>query len=184
MISVVIGIRQAKSIMSEGDVPIGGKRAPLIFLICVTTYFVISYFNAAAITIQTDRIFPMAISLVAALACLALIIRMIRAPETDTVFADREASGEDADAPHGFWGTMAWFATLLILSSIFGFILALTVFLVTFIRVRAQCTWLKTLILTASGIALMCFMAGVLHRDFPPGLLQAFVELPWPLGGI
>jgi TctA family transporter len=184
LISVVVGIRQAKSIMSEGDVPIGRKRAPLIFLICVTAYFVISYFNAAAITIQTDRLFPMAVSFIAGAACLALIIRMIRAPETDTVFADREASGEDADAPYGFWRTMAWFASLLVLSSLFGFILALTVFLLTFIRVRAQCSWLKTLILTASGLALMCFMAGSLHRDFPPGLLQAFVELPWPLGGI
>lgn len=184
VISIVVGIRQAKSIMSEGDVPVGGKRAPLIFLICVTVYFVISYFNAAAITILTDRIFPMAISFVATVACLALIIRMIRAPETDNVFADREASGEDADAPYGFWGTMAWFATLLVLSSLFGFIIALAVFLVIFLRVRAQCSWLKTLILTASGIALICFMAGSLHRDFPPGLLQAFVELPWPLGGI
>ena len=181
VISIVVGIRQAKSIMSEGDVPVGGKRAPLIFLVCVTVYFVISYFNAAAITIQTDRIFPMSISFVATVACLALIIRMIRAPETDHVFADREASGEDADAPHGFWRTMAWFATLLVLSSLVGFILALAAFLVTFLRVRAQCSWLKTLILTASGIALMCFMAGALNRDFPPGLLQAFVELPWPL---
>jgi hypothetical protein len=153
-------------------------------LIGVTVYFVISYFDAAAITILTDRIFPMAISFVATVACLALIIRMIRAPETDNVFADREASGEDADAPYGFWETMAWFASLLVLSSLFGFILALAVFLVIFIRVRAQCSWPKTLILTASGIALMCFMAGALHRDFPPGLLQAFVELPWPLGGI
>jgi hypothetical protein len=181
VISVVVGIRQAKSIMSEGDVPIGRKRAPLIFLICVTAYFVISYFNAAAITIQTDRLFPMAVSFIAGAACLALIIRMIRAPATDTVFADREASGEDADAPYGFWRTMAWFASLLVLSSLFGFILALTVFLLTFIRVRAQCSWLKTLILTAGGLALICFMAGSLHRDFPPGLLQAFVELPWPL---
>ncbi|MCP4624345.1 MAG: tripartite tricarboxylate transporter permease [bacterium] len=184
VISVVVGMRQAKSIMSEGDVPVGGKRAPLTFLICVALYFVISFFDAAAITIQTDRIFPMTISFVAMVACLALIIRMIRAPQTDHVFADREASGEDAEAPHGFWATLAWFAVLLVLSSLVGFILALVVFLVTFIRVRAGSSWSRTLILTAGGIALMCFMAGVLHRDFPPGLLQAFVELPWPLGGI
>jgi len=25
-------------------------------------------------------------------------------------------------------------------------------------------------------------MAGWLHRDFPPGLLQEVVRLPWPLG--
>ena len=58
------------------------------------------------------------------------------------------------------------------------FILALVVFLVIFIRVRAKCSWLKTLILTTGGIALICFVAGSLRRDFPPGLLQALVELP------
>ena len=184
VISIVIGIRQAKSIMSEGDVPVGRKRAPLIFLVSVTIYFIISYFNAAAITIQTDRIFPMTISLIGALACLVLLIRMIRAPETDTIFADREASGEDAEAPHGLWLTMGWFASLLVLSSLVGFILALAVFLVVFIRVRAQCSWVKTLVLTAAGIGLICLMGGALHRDFPPGLLQEFVDLPWPLRGI
>jgi hypothetical protein len=170
--------------MSEGDVPVGEKRAPLIYIIFLTVYLLISFFDAAAITIQTDRIFPMAISSIATVACVALLVRMIRAPKTDHIFADREASGEDAEAPHGFWGTMAWFAALLVLSSLVGFILALAAFLLTFFRVRAQGSWLRTVILTAGGIALMCLMAGVLHRDFPPGLLQALVELPWPLGGI
>ena len=184
VISIAIGIRQAKTIMSEGDVPVGTKRAPLIFLSCVLVYFVISYVDAARITIQTDRIFPMTVSFIGTLACLALLIKMIRAPEGDIVFADRESAGEDADAPHGLWATLSWFAILLILSSLVGFILALAVFLLVFIRVRARQSWPKVLILTAAGIGLICFMAGVLHRDFPPGLLQALVELPWPLGGI
>jgi TctA family transporter len=184
LISIVVGIRQAKSIMSEGDVPIGRKRAPLTFLICAAVYFIISYFNAAAITMQTDRIFPMAVSFIGTLACLVLLIRMFRAPETDTIFADREASGEDAEAPHGLWLTMGWFATLLVLSSLVGFILALAVFLVLFIRVRARSSWVKTLLLAAAGIGLICLMGGALHRDFPPGLLQEFVDLPWPLRGI
>lgn len=183
-ISIVVGIRQAKSIMSEGEVPIGSKRAPMIFLSAVTVYFIISFVNAASITIQTDRIFPLTVSFIAIIACLVLLIRMARVPKTDAVFADREAEGEDAEAPHGLWPTLSWFGVLLVLSSLVGFILALTIFLLSFIRVRAQQPWPKTILLTAAGIALMCFMAGALNRDFPPGLLQTFVELPWPLGGI
>lgn len=183
-VSIFVGIRQAKSIMSEGEVPIGTKRAPMIFLLAVTAYFIISFINAANITIQTDRIFPMTVSFIAIVSCLVLVIRMMRSPETDAVFADREAAGEDAEAPHGLWTTLAWFAVLLVLSSLLGFILALAVFLLAFVRVRAQQPWPKTVLLTAGGIALMCFMAGALNRDFPPGLLQALVELPWPLGGI
>jgi hypothetical protein len=156
----------------------------LIFLLIVTAYFVISYFDAAAITMQTDRIFPMAIAFVATVSCLLLLIRMARAPKTDVIFADREAAGEDAEAPQGLWRTLGWFAVLLILSSLVGFILALAIFFVAFLRIRAGRTWAKTLLFTAGGIALICFMAGSLNRDFPPGLLQAFVELPWPLGGI
>ena len=30
------------------------------------------------------------------------------------------------------------------------------------------------------GIGFMCFMAWVLNRDFPPGLLQSWFTLPWP----
>ena len=184
IISIVVGIRQAKSIMSEGDVPVGRKRAPLIFLLFVAGYLVISYFDAASIRMQTDRIFPMTVSLVGIVACLLLLIQMIRASESDTVFADREASGEDADAPHGLWATLAWFASLIVLSSLLGFILALLVFLLVFFRIRAGCNWLKSIFFTACGIGLICFMANALHREFPAGLLQAFVELPWPLSGI
>jgi hypothetical protein len=32
-----------------------------------------------------------------------------------------------------------------------------------------------------AGIAFICFLASTLGRDFPPGLLQEFVRLPWPL---
>jgi len=184
LFSVIVGIRQAKTIMSEGNVPVGTRRSPLIFLLFITIYFIVSFFDAAAIDIQTDRIFPMTVSFIGAISCLVVCIRMFRVPQTDTVFADREAKGDDADAPHGLWGTLAWFGTLLVLSSLLGFILALAIFMVAFLRVRAGQNWKKTLILTGCGIGLMCFMAGILNRDFPPGLLQALVELPWPLGGI
>jgi len=36
-------------------------------------------------------------------------------------------------------------------------------------------------IYTAGGIVFMGAMASILNRDFPLGLLQYFIELPWPL---
>ena len=114
-------------------------------------------------------------------ALLMLLVQMILRPETDPVFADKELAGEDADAPYGLWSTLAWFVALIAATYVVGFILALLGFLIAFLRVRAQASWPKTLILTAAGIALMCVMAGALNRDFPPGLLQDAVDLPWPL---
>ncbi|MEO1471204.1 MAG: tripartite tricarboxylate transporter permease [Pseudomonadota bacterium] len=182
VVSVVLGIRQAKQILPEGDVPVGHKRAPLLFLGFLLVYFIATFIDAYGIRTQTDRIFPLFVSFVGTLATLAILVRMLRAPETDAVFADREASGEDAEAPHGLWMTLGWFGLLLALAGVLGFILALAVYLVTFLRVRAGADWRLTLILSAAGIALLCTMAGVLNRDFPPGLLQDVVDLPWPLG--
>ena len=178
--SVVIGVRQAKQILPEGEVPIGRKRAPLIFLLAVTAYLMVAWVNAMMIHLVSDKIFPVTISSISIICCLALLIRMMRASETDTIFADRAAGDDEATASHGLWGTLSWFAGLLLLSSLLGFILALAIFLVSFLRVRAGLGWVRVLILSLAGIAFMITMAGTLHRDFPPGLLQEFVRLPWP----
>ncbi|MCH7487227.1 MAG: tripartite tricarboxylate transporter permease [Proteobacteria bacterium] len=183
VVSIVLGIRQAKLIMSEGDVPVGNKRAPLIFLMLITAFFAVSYYNASLISdrLLTDKIFPMLISGISLVCCFILFIRMIISPETDLIFADREAFDKHDPETRGLWPTLAWFGFLLVLSSLVGFILALLVFLLAFMRFRAGLSRAMTLVYTGSGIGFMCFMAWLLNRDFPPGLLQSWFVLPWPL---
>ncbi|NIY73147.1 tripartite tricarboxylate transporter permease [Marivivens donghaensis] len=183
VVSVVLGLRQAKSIMAEGDVKAGSKRAPLVFLLIIMAYVVAALINANMIPDYnlTDKIVPLVIGGITLAALLILLVQMILRPETDTIFADKESSGEDADAPYGLWPTLAWFGGLIAATWVLGFILALTGFLIAFLRVRAQASWTKTLIMTAGGLALMCVMAGALNRDFPPGLLQDVTDMPWPL---
>jgi TctA family transporter len=183
VVSVVLGIRQAKSIMAEGEVKSGSKRAPLIFLMIISGYLVIALVNANMIPDynMTDKIIPLVVGGVALFCCFLLLIQMMRSPEGDSIFADKELAGEDADAPYGLWGTLVWFAGLIAANYFVGFILALVGFLISFLRVRAGSGWAQTLVLTALGISFMCFMAYMLNRDFPPGLLQDAVDLPWPL---
>ncbi|TYC64127.1 tripartite tricarboxylate transporter permease [Stappia sp. BW2] len=183
LVSVVLGIRQAKSIMAEGNVQAGSKRAPLVFLLVIAAYVVASLVNAQMIPDynMTDKIVPLVICTITLGCCIILLAQMMLRPETDPIFADKERAGEDADAPYGLWPTLAWFGFLIAASWVVGFILALTAFLIAFLRVRAGAGWPKVLLLTACGVALMCTMAGALNRDFPPGLLQSAVDLPWPL---
>ncbi|MBX2806345.1 MAG: tripartite tricarboxylate transporter permease [Hyphomicrobiales bacterium] len=184
VVSVVLGVRQASNIMAEGDVKTGSKRAPLIFLFAIMAYLIASYWNASLINDRLigDKIIPMVIAGISIAGCLVLLVQMMMKPETDMIFADREAYGEDATAPHGLWGTLAWFAGLLALSGLLGFIIALAIFLVTFLRVRARLSFTRSVLYSAIGIAFICFVASLLNRDFPPGILQDLVTLPWPLG--
>lgn len=181
ILSVVIGIRQAKHIRENHDAPTGTKRAPLIFLLCITAYLIVAWIDAVTISRVGDKIFPLTVGTVTLIGCFFLLIRMMRSPETDEIFVDFERGGDDGNAPHGLWGTLSWFLMLLVLTSLFGFIIALTIFLLAFLRIRAGLGWTKAFFLTVCGIGFMCFLASTLGRDFPPGLLQDFVKLPWPL---
>ena len=181
VVSVVVGLRQAKTIMAEGAVESGTKRAPMIFLLVILAYLITAFINASMIPdyAAADRVFPRFVSGVAIVGGLILLVRMMLRPETDALFADREASDADNNT-HGLWPTLAWFAGLLILTSLVGFILALAVFLFLFIYMRAGRGVGFAAIYTAAGIAFMLGMAGLLNRDFPPGLLQEYADLPWP----
>jgi hypothetical protein len=181
VLSVVIGIRQSKHIRENLETPTGTKRAPMIFLACVTAYLVVALADAASITRFGDKIFPLAVGSVTLVACVALLARMLLRPETDDVFIDLEAGSEDGAAPHGLWRTMSWFLGLLILSFFLGLVLALSLFLLVFFRLRAGLGWAASVLYAAAGIAFIVFLAAVLGREFPPGLLQSYTDLPWPL---
>ncbi len=183
VVSIIIGLRQAKNILAEGDVPSGGKRAPLVFLLVLMSFIAFALYNTASIPdyARTDRIFPVFIASICLVATIILLIQMMFAAETHSLFADRENSGDDKTASYSLWPTLAWFAFLLILTSVTGFIIALAIFLTSFLRIRAGIGWLQTMLYVAAGIAFMVFMAWTLGRDFPPGILQSYTNLPWPL---
>lgn len=180
VISVVVGLRQVNVILPEGDIHTKGKRAPIIFLMVILLYVTVTLINSLMINNVMDKILPVFISSLALIGCLALLYKMKKAEASDPIFADREASGEDAQAPHGLWASLSWLASLLILASLFGFIIALVIFFISFLRLRAAQTWLKTFIFTGSGIGFLLIMANTLNRDFPSGLLQSYLRLPWP----
>jgi TctA family transporter len=184
VISIVFGLRQAKNIMAEGEVPSGGKRAPLIFLLAVIAFICFALYNTASIPdyAAVDRVFPVFVASVSLVCGLILLVQMMLSPETHTIFADRETAEEAKDNVYGLWSTLAWFAFLLVVTGLVGFIIALAIFLWSFLRVRARLTLVGATMYTAIGVAFMCLMAWSLKRDFPGGLLQNAIELPWPLG--
>jgi hypothetical protein len=182
VLSVVIGLRQAKNILAEGEVPSGGKRAPFVFLLTILGFISYALYDAATIPdyAWTDRVFPVFVASVSLVGALILVVQMMLASETHTLFADREVAAEASENTFGLWPTLAWFAFLLSLSAVTGFIIALGVFLVSFLRIRAGLSWLQTVLYAALGILFMLTMAWLLSRDFPPGILQSYFDLPWP----
>ena len=183
ILSIIVGLKQAKNILAEGHVASGAKRAPIVFLLVLTGFSFYALIDAWLIPSYAfvDAVFPLTVASVTSLCGVILLVQMRLKPETSHLFADREHDKSET-YHHGLWGTLKWFAGLLLLTSLIGFIMALAAFLVAFFKIRAKESWLRTICLSSAGILFMCFMAKILNRDFPAGLLQSYMTLPWPLG--
>jgi len=79
------------------------------------------------------------------------------------------------------WTSFAWFAALFVLAALAGYMLAVALFFLVFVRVRAGRSWPMTVLLTVAALACIIALGHALHLDFPRGLLQDLVDLPWPL---
>ena len=177
-----ICIRQAKFIQPEGLLETGSKRAPLSFLLGLLGFTTIFLINIGSIPdyAWTDAVFPFTIGCVVLLILLYLMAQMMLKPESDALFVDGEIQSIQANEKP-LWSTIGWFVGLLIGTAIFGFIIALTAFLFCFFTFRAHLKLSKTIIMTTLGICFMIFMGWILNREFPGGLLQFYISLPWPL---
>ncbi|MCI4666218.1 MAG: tripartite tricarboxylate transporter permease [Neomegalonema sp.] len=188
VVSVWFGARQSASVhVDEPATKTGTKFAPVAFTLIVTAFLAAVFVDALQVGPMTDKVFPAVVAGAAVIACLILLIRMRRAPETDVVFADEAIA--DRDMPHGLWPTLGWFLSLLLLTALFGFVIALALFFVLFLTLRAREKWGMTAVLTAGGVGFMVTLAWLLNREFPAGLLQYLllqngVTPPWPFGGL
>lgn len=195
IVSVWVGVKQGRQIrvetMRAGDYTNTNaietkprmriQNPAFVFALVLAVYALVSLLDAWSIQTLTDMIFPFSVAAVTLLMCAIIIVRMVLFPFDSVLFTDSEKTKDEAIAEHGLWTTLAWFAALLVLSALVGFILALAVFFVAFLRWRGTLPWVRAILLSACGLVFILFMARVLNRDFPPGLLQMWFDLPWPL---
>ena len=102
---------------------------------------------------------------------------------TSTANFDQEQTGEHVGDPNvaNVWSSVAWFAFLFALCAVVGFILALVIFMMAYLLMRARVGIVTAVVYSACAIGFMVALGHFLTLDFPSGLLQKAVELPWPL---
>ena len=184
VVSVWLGARQSKAIRPPETTFEWNKKPAVWFALVIAFFLLASFVDAMMVDVVIDKVFPATIAGIALFCMALLLLKMRRAEATNGIFFDVEVGGEEADAPHGLWKMLAWFGSLLGLTALFGFVIAITLFFISFLKLHGKVSWTRTLILTVCGVGFLIFVAYMLNRDFPPGLLQSMVDLPWPLRGI
>ncbi len=75
-----------------------------------------------------------------------------------------------------------WLAGFLVGAYFVGYLIAIVLFFLLFLRTKANTSWVRTGLLTTIAAGFLTTLAHVMVLDFPRGLLQDAVELPWPIG--
>jgi putative tricarboxylic transport membrane protein len=75
----------------------------------------------------------------------------------------------------------SWIIFLVVLVSLFGFIIGIVILFIAVMKNKTEMPLTKILAVTTGGVATMLVLSHFMVLDFPGGLLQEYVQLPWPL---
>jgi len=128
-------------------------------------------------------VFPLATSALMLLFTGFIVWRLWSGDTGHSTHYDQELAAK-VKAEHdgkSVWPSVAWFALLFGLTTLVGFILSLAIFITGFLVSRTSLGWGRSLVYTVVCIGFMSTVGHYMTLDFPSGLLQRMVELPWPL---
>lgn len=129
-------------------------------------------------------VFTGAVSVVMFVVTAVLLWQLVVSPPSHGANFDHEfdLAHQDEKPTAGLWHYVFWVGGLVAGTALFGFLIAITGFFIAFLRLKAEASWTRTILLTVLAMGGMSFLAWSLVLDFPGGLLQELVDLPWPLG--
>lgn len=156
-------------------------RAPQIaFALVALAFFGVGIHDALKQSFL-GQVFPLIMACAGAGFTLLVLALLVWGKPNHAVSSDTEHEAQAEDTPlRSTLGAIAWIASLVALTAVFGFVIALVTFFVAFLRLRAQASWLMTLILTAGCTGFVLTLASALNMRFPGGVLQDLYRLPWP----
>ncbi len=168
---------------STNKAPIPTERKPqVIFALVVWCAFAYGLYDALQRSLL-GGVFTAGVSGVMLLMTTFVIYKLTKGDINDSVNFDNEVS-----EGYAFDRTVAsmlhyvyWLIGIVVLCYLFGFVVSTAIFFTLFLLVKARVTPLRTGVLTCSALGFMLALAYFMSLDLPQGLLQDFVNMPWPL---
>ncbi len=146
----------------------------LLIAACVYTIYDVWKFGFLA------KVFPISAAVITlVLLVVALVFFSLNRP--NYIFFDGERGWSEEEKPmHGELHYQGWILGLLAAIGLLGFILGILAYISIFLRVKAGVRWHWAIIAALGACSVLGAFGYFLALSYPTGLLQMFVELPWP----
>lgn len=127
-------------------------------------------------------VYPITSSVLTLAFLVPLGIQMLRTKHASTVFYDSERAAFGANVErrsNEYW--LLWLVGMLGVSAVGGFVIGVATFIYVFMRLKARVPHWWCALGTAIFVLLLGTLSHLLALEYPQGLLQSYVSLPWPL---
>jgi TctA family transporter len=182
--SMWAGARYGRTVIDEGGASgrVGDTRRDrlpqLLFALFMVAVFVYAAWDSLRWSFLA-KAFPLGIALVALAGALFVAAMIVTGPRGGAIVFDTEAQTPPGMTSMGHY--FLWLAGLLAVSALLGFVLGLALFFAAFLHFKARAPAARNALLTASAVVFLAAMSHLFVLDFPRGVLQELVEMPWPL---
>jgi hypothetical protein len=158
------------------------RNIQIAFAVAMMVFFGVALWDSAGHSLL-GAVFPLGVGVVGAVFGVILLLHLWGGHQDHPAFFDYEIVGDHVgnEGAGWFWSGPAWIGGLVAATALVGFYIAMIGFFLAFLRLRAGATWTKTLVMTAAAAAFILGLAYMLSLDFPAGLLQSAIDLPWPI---
>jgi len=179
LVSLWAGSRYGGSAVDEGGASgrVRDRRAQLLFAVFMMATFAYAIADLLRWSFLAKGL-PLAVAALAFAGALLVAGVILRGAPTNALIFDTEAESPRNMASAGRY--VAWLAALLAASALLGFVIGLALFFSAFLHFEARAPAWRNALLTASAVLFLAAMSHVFVLDFPRGLLQQVVEMPWP----
>lgn len=178
--SMWAGARYGRAEIDEGGASarVRDIRPQLAFAVVMTALFAYAVLDLQRWSFLA-KAFPLGVAAAALPAALLVVALIWRGSRASVVIFDTEAETVPGVTALGRY--LLWIAALLAASALAGFVIGLALFFAAFLHLEARSPIARNALLTASAVAFLAAMSHLFVLDFPRGLLQELVEMPWPL---
>jgi len=183
VISVILAVRMRphRSPLTPGGMHSAEAWRPqLVFLAVLAACVGYTLYDAVHLTFLA-KVFPVTIALIT--LCLLCVISAVfmKKRQPSYLFHDSELSWAPDERPsHSDLYFQGWILGLLGAAAVFGFVIGIFVYIMVFLRLRAGLAWRWAFTGASSTVLVLTILAYFLVLEYPAGILQLLVDMPWP----
>jgi hypothetical protein len=158
------------------------RNIQIAFAVSMMVFFAMALWDAMQQSFL-GAVFPLGVGVVGVVFGAILLVHLWTGHEDHPAFFDYEIVGDHVgnEGNSWFWTGPAWIAGLVAATALVGFYIAMILFFIAFLRLRAKASWVTTIVMTACAAGFILGLAYMLSLNFPSGWLQSAYDLPWPI---